>query len=279
MPSFIHVPRESAMRLTSIIILAVIVLGGGYVAVFKWDEWVKPLFGEGKRALAGYKAAKTPQEAMEYFAKAIKDRDYETAAQYVDGTYKQDLERAHTKGARDVAKEIDGFKAWVANKGHSTEFIVTSLFWLDPFPTNFQFGKITKESANDAAGEFHSNPLTDFNPAALSGKEMKALDAKMFTCCLGHVCSNPAQHPFNLAGRNFAQVNLVQVGKGDEKSWKLKIDTDTAKGQDVTINYYLDRHKAYYNDLSSLNQRVNNNRYESKKELERELRKVLADAK
>ena len=69
------------MRLTSLIILLALV-GGGIYVVFYTD-----LLKKGQEAIQGYHDAKTPQEAMDLFRKAIQSRKYDTAARYVTNAY------------------------------------------------------------------------------------------------------------------------------------------------------------------------------------------------
>src|SRR5262249_1640411 len=79
-------------RLALIIVVGVIG-GAGYVLVFE-REWLFGLFRKGIQQAKGYTPAKTPQEAMDKFKAAVKERDYESAALYCGPDYAEQLRKA-----------------------------------------------------------------------------------------------------------------------------------------------------------------------------------------
>lgn len=251
------------MRLVSVLALAAVVLGIGYVVIFK-QEWIF----KGKMLVSGYTPADSPQKALDLFAKAIKDRDYQTAAQYVDGDYAAELERAHAT-ARPLAQTLDQMTEWIKNKAFWTKKTSILLWSLDPFPKNFTPGQISKQEGDKAWGEYNSEPVTEFDP----NMPVKNLDAKMFSNVLGFVCSNPKEHPFNHASavlnNNLQKVELVKVGDGDSKSWKIKLNCNST--QKSNIGHFIDSQPRYMIKLEGFVQRMNNTRYTDRFEFENEL--------
>src|SRR5262245_6689654 len=116
-------PEGSPMRLTSLLVLLAIVGGGIYVVFF--TDWLK----KGEDILKGYHDAKSPQEAMDLFRKAIQARQYETAAKYCTKEYAEQLKRGHA-AARDMGTAIDSLHEFMSpqtGSGFQTEAAVTAL--------------------------------------------------------------------------------------------------------------------------------------------------------
>ena len=88
------------MRKTIVQLALLGIIGGvAYLAIFKRDE-VMALFKKVKKEAQGYKEAKTPDEAMDYFNKALEDRDYEAASDYLTGEFAVQLRKVAPIHAR-----------------------------------------------------------------------------------------------------------------------------------------------------------------------------------
>src|SRR5262245_549543 len=140
-------PEGSPMRLTSLLVLLAIVGGGIYVVFF--TDWLK----KGEDILKGYHDAKSPQEAMDLFRKAIQARQYETAAKYCTGAYAEQLKRAHT-AAREMGTTIDQLYAQMEKKGFNSDKAVSALNKLDAFPTWFKVKLTLKQNEDKATGRY-----------------------------------------------------------------------------------------------------------------------------
>jgi hypothetical protein len=249
----------TAMRLVSVLILVAIVGGIGYVLVFKRD-WLFQKVEEGTRLAQGYSAAKTPSDAMDLFRKAVKDRDYKTAATYCMGDYAEQLTKGHDAG-RAVGKLIDGIVNFMENKGLKTEKAMTALYSLDPFPGNFKV-KDAPQKKDDAKaiGQFELEPISNVNLLVMQQ--------------IGNV--DPLMFKHNLAPLDIRVVEINQTGKGKENAWKLNFPLQP--GQVQLISHFLDHHKTYVTGLERFRTELTNERYGSKREFENQLIQVLADA-
>jgi hypothetical protein len=112
--------------------LCLVVVGIGYLALFQRDA-VMALFQRAKLSAKGYKPARTPQEALDRFTEAIKDRDYEAAATYCDGDYSEQVRKA-APGARALGKAIDDLKHNMDQEGVKSDKVKFVLALLEPFP-------------------------------------------------------------------------------------------------------------------------------------------------
>lgn len=112
--------------------LGSVLLVGGYLALFK-REAVLGLVG----IATGYGPAKTPEEAIEKFKKAVRARDYPQAVKYVGGTYGEQLQRG-AEAAKELGKAIDALGAAADKRGIKlTDKVKVLLVSIEPFPTSF----------------------------------------------------------------------------------------------------------------------------------------------
>jgi hypothetical protein len=245
------------MRAVSLLVLAVVVGGIAYVLVFKRD-WLFQKVDEGKRLAQGYKAAQTPAEAQDLFRKAVKDRDYKTAATYCAGDYAEQLTKANDAG-RAVGHEIDGIVNFMNDKGLKTDKAMTLLHSLDPFPGNFKVKDAPQKKDDKHYGQFEMEFISGANEVF----QIQNLDLLMF------------KH--NLAPVEIRVVEIVQTGKGDDKSWKLNFPL--VPGQVQVISHFIDNHTRYVTGLSKFRRELTNERFGSKQEFENEVIQVLQKAK
>jgi len=131
------------------IALIVVVAGAAYIGL-NADRRASlfALFQQVKREAAGYTPAKTPDEALQKFRNAIKDRDYDTAATYCANPYAEQLRKLDK--AKRLAKSIDDLKSAAERRDiRLTERTTTWLRQVDPFPTTFEIVDI-KEQGDQA---------------------------------------------------------------------------------------------------------------------------------
>jgi hypothetical protein len=249
------------MKLTSLLILAALVLGIGYVAIFQRD-WVMSLFRSGTEAAEGYTNAESPQQAAQLFTKAIKARKFKTAAKYVKGNYKEHLERAHDAAA-EMGVLLDKIVTYAKNKGFDSDTAMNLLSRLDPFPPYFSVeGEPAKDKkdATKAYGRCKSE-------WAYPNPDVRELNALNLTL--------PAQPlaPANL----FTGMTLVEETAGESKIWKLHIDLPSA--QAGLITEYLNKYRSYHSALENFHRDMTNNRHDTKEEFKSRLLDVVRASK
>jgi hypothetical protein len=111
--------------------------------------FVKSLFWK----MQGYTPAKTPQECLDRFQKAMKQRDYEAAALYADKDYAEQIRRG-ADNAKDLGDAIDSLRHNMKNKGITSEKVDVVLRLLDPFPAQQLKWSNLRESADKTTAVF-----------------------------------------------------------------------------------------------------------------------------
>src|SRR5437763_1715992 len=108
--------RGFLIFLLLVVVLVAGAIGGMWFLPDMRPDFVKPYF----RTATGFTEAKTPEEALEKFQKALAARDYETAALYCTGDYKDVLQR-NKEDARSLGLAIDDLRATMKNKELKSE--------------------------------------------------------------------------------------------------------------------------------------------------------------
>ena len=93
--------RKAIVQVSALLLI----LGVAYLGLFQ-RQAVMGLFKQAKLSAKGYKPAKTPEEALDKFREAIKDRDYEAAATYCGGDFVEQINKA-APGAKVLGDAID----------------------------------------------------------------------------------------------------------------------------------------------------------------------------
>lgn len=253
------------MRVSSLLVLLAVV--GSAVGVFGFNAFgLRDQFfsgvQKGKELVQGYSAAKTPAEAMDMFRKAIQNRQYKTAAKFCVGDYAEQLTKAHDAAAA-MGEVIDNVQHYMRESGYSGPKIKSLLALLDPFPTNFSVAGAPVEKKGKMLGAYKLDPIADVGANVLS--ELQRMDVDMFRNCL-------APLPTLLTG-----FEIVKEGEGDAVQWKLRFPIPPIQVQ--AISYYMDHYRSYDTGLTKFRREATNQRYGSKSEFERELIKVLEEAK
>lgn len=233
------------MRLTSLLILVAIVGGVGYVALFQRD-WVAGLFTKGQQTLAGYKDAKTPTEAVEFFLKAVKKRDYEAAALYCSGEYAAQLKKT-SEAASAMGGRIDEVLTFIDEKGFMTDKTRALLRSLDPFPTTLKIGGVGEEKDGKAFAGYV--PTEDAAPPAalvVPPSDLQRLDARMFN-------NNLSPGPL------LAKFSLKRTGEGDTAKWLIEFPV--GPGGLNALAYYRDHHKSYLEGLNTIREEIRQGRH------------------
>lgn len=262
------------MRVRSLVILLVIAGAAAYLYFFQWD-FVTGLFEDVRLNMAGYTAAKSPEDAMDRFAKAIKERDYNAAARYCTKDYAALLVKGK-KAAYEIGWRIDRLKNLMEEKGLNTDRGLIILYGLDPFPALFDRSSDTKikevkKGEDKMIGAFKSTPVS----VSADVSKVQGLDVKMFRNAL--MPYNTASRPEFVNSGVFYSVLLVPDGDGDSRTWKLDIPTE-----DITkdeIDHMVKHYKSYTNALDNLLDYIRRGRYDSGKAFEDEMIRVFSEVK
>ena len=117
-----------------------VLLGTGAAVIFflVFPKYQPGFVKKGLRDMSGFTPAKSASEAMEKFRDAIRKRDYETAALYTGGEYKQYLELG-AEGGTKLARAIDDLNSNIDTVGINSPDSKYILATLEPFPKEYKF--------------------------------------------------------------------------------------------------------------------------------------------
>ena len=127
-------------RIITIVGLLAVVGIGGFLYFFKREA-----VAELADSAQGYPRAKTPQECVDLFKKAVQARKYDKAARYCTKEYAEQLTRGADAG-KDLGEAIDDVIHRMKNDGVLTSEIEFVLFINDPLPPDL---KLTVQNTSD----------------------------------------------------------------------------------------------------------------------------------
>lgn len=135
-------------------VIAIVVLGLILVVILGSVGMLEgtPLGPVWDRYARGYAPAKTPQECVDAFKKAMLERDFPLAAKYCTAGYAEQLRRGG-KGAREMAQKMDDLQYQMKSRGYNTDDTKLLFFQVDPFPTDMTV-TVSKESGDEAWATF-----------------------------------------------------------------------------------------------------------------------------
>ena len=218
-------------RLIILFVVLGLLGGGAYLFLFKSKETL--------RFTKGYKEAKTPQIAADMFSKAIKERDYESAADYATKDYAEQLKRGH-KAANKMGVQLDNMMFQMEKRDFLRDESKYVLFQLDPFYKDFTV-VVSKESGDKAEG------LLTFNLPFLKGGQPSAgswqLKPEMFQAFIAHM---------GFSSGNAVAVPMVK----DKEGWKFDFPSNTLL--QTRVAYLNDKYMHYFNVYEMLDQDVKN---------------------
>jgi len=145
-------------RTLTIIGLLAVVCIGGYLGLFK-REAVADLADSAR----GYPKAKTPQECVDGFKKAVRDRKYDKAARYCTKDYAEQLKRG-ADAAHDLGESIDDLTHRMRHDGVMTSEVEFVLFQNDPLPPELKLTLMTTGEKEATAAIGLDNPALVSQP-------------------------------------------------------------------------------------------------------------------
>jgi hypothetical protein len=217
------------------------------------------------RTASGFTPAKTPEDALDKFKRALEKRDFETASLYCSGDYKEWIEKGKDD-AKMLATAIDDLRHAMKMNGVKSDLAEYVLLFLEPFPANFKVTGVKKSSSEDKAvarldwREELSSHEGGFN----AGATWK-VDNRIWNSLLPRVITND---PIDVA--------LVQEKDG---TWTIQIPVQSGERHlRHTVEYLRKNGSNFKNALNELKSDVKNSA-PTKENFESSLRVKLEESK
>ncbi len=213
-----------------LILIAVLALAGGigYVVFFRW--------GDANRAAKGFKKADSPQVCAEMFRKAIKEREYEIASDYVTAAYAEQLKKVHEE-AKSLGESIDNLESQINSRGLMRDEMQLVLFSLDPFPKNIEMVTSDETTSTPKA------TMTITLPKVGNSQANNGLWNIRNDILLGLV---PTLGRDRTLRSNKIMFNMKKEGE----VWKLDIPVDSTLQSSVTV--LKDKYKNFVNPIDDV---------------------------
>jgi hypothetical protein len=125
------------------------IIGAALLFTFS-PETRPPIVKKYVRQWSGLGPAKTPTEALDRFREAIKKRDYETAAEFTDTDYREQMRKV-SKGAKKLGDAIDSLLYNMEKNGVNSPKARHILRMLEPFPKSFKVVDIKESDSGNKA--------------------------------------------------------------------------------------------------------------------------------
>lgn len=245
-----------AIKLAGLILVGLVVLAAG---LFTFVPVTRPPIVKGWfRAAQGMAPAKTPTEALDRFRAAVKKRDYETAAEFCDKDYREQVLKA-AKPAQKLGEAIDSLAYQMDKNGVVNQKVKYVLRLLEPFPKSYRYD--VKEKGNRAVAV-----LADDEPLP---KLESPLEGDFFVKHGNMVMSLMPNAP----GEAWSAVELV---KDDAGVWRLQVPVTTRLR--LSVDALKDNATNYANAISQVRDEVRNNPV-TKEQVWNELSKRLSESK
>jgi hypothetical protein len=201
-----------------------------------------PIVKKWFRQAMGFGPAKTPTEALDKFREAIKKRDYETASEYTDKDYREQMLKV-AKGAKKLGDAIDSLvynmeKNGVVNK--KTEHI---LYLLEPFPKTFKVLDVKESSGGDSAVAKITDDSAQFTAETRPDAQFIQRNAKMIKSLV----------PLVDLFQNYDTIELFK----EAGFWKIKFPVTPRLR--ITVEALKDDATNYANAILQVRDEVKNN--------------------
>ena len=154
------------MRILHLFLIILLIAVVGAVACAWFDIVPVPVLTDVAYNMKGYGEAKTPDEALERFNKALEARNYKMASRYLDGDF-QVAFRKQAKVAEKLAKAIDNFRHACKDRSLNSDRVEAILLVLEPLPSRVSVPETPKESAG---GDKAVARITAEKSARIGGK-------------------------------------------------------------------------------------------------------------
>jgi hypothetical protein len=256
--------------------LVIIVLGAGFL----WMErgFLKTLWGKiFREQVKGYTPAKTPNEALDKFREACKDRDYHAAASYCTGDYLEQIDKA-ADPASELGKQIDALAGLMDDRGVPSKDTKDCLKLLDPFPSNFDV--LDVKMADD--GETATATIKELEVPELGWNSVIVKLRNKAWCKEGS-----SEDIFRSLSRGIFEgtppkltppttVKLKAERQGDEKIWK--IDFKVTPQLRKSVGRLCDRYRNYVTGIEKIRGELRSKQIITEDDLEAKMKNTIAGA-
>jgi len=244
------------MKVRSLILFLILV---GLIGFVGWSLYTQPEWlDDAWRYARGYKPAKTPQEAIDNFKAAVKNRDYKTAAYYCTRDYAEQLRKAHVAASK-LAQAVDNLSHNLEQEGIKSDTTRAVLLLLEPFPKEIKTGDIKQQGETSAVAYLiEDTPASRLKP---EWREAWDVDRGMFRTLVIDLPS---------------KVDLVADGSGDAKAWKINFPVSGNLRQ--SVDHLRDNYQNYVRALDKVKYEIKRDAA-TKADVEARLREELTAAK
>jgi hypothetical protein len=216
--------------------------------------------------------AKTPNEALDKFREACKERDYKAAASYCTGPYLEQIDKA-AEPASELGKQVDALRDIMDDHDVPSKDTKECLRLLDPFPSNFDVLEI-KEDGDTATATIRELDVPeggwDSVIVKLRGKAWCKNDDIFRSISRGILPSTPPN------STRPTKIKLKAEEKGDQRTWK--IDFPVTPQLRKSVGRLCDRHRNYEKDMEKVRLMIRTKEIITQEDLEAKMKNVIAGA-
>jgi hypothetical protein len=242
--------------LIGLLIVLAVFGGAGYLLLFE-REWVFAWFNKAVQQAKGYTPAKTPQEALDKFKAAVRERNYEAAALYCGPDYAEQLRKV-APVATPLARAIDDLLHNMEQEAVKSEKVQIVLKYLEPFPKDIKIIDVREEAGK---GKAVAQVAEDTGrPIQAHFTENWKVDTQLMRALFRDLPP---------------QVELKQEGDGDDKHWRILFPVTA--GLRTAVDHLKDKGMDYKKALEKVKLSIKRDAA-TKADLEKELRTEMEAA-
>ena len=163
------------MRVLHLTIILAIIAAVGLVALAFFDSSPIPALNEMVWNMKGYGLAKTPDEALDRFKKAMEARNYKAAARYLDGDYQVQFKKV-AKTSQRMAEAVDNFRHAGNDRSYISDDVDKLIvdYHLEPFPKTITVKEVKQSESGDTAVALITTEITSKRvPPSLAQVQLK----------------------------------------------------------------------------------------------------------
>jgi hypothetical protein len=247
-------------KMILLLLVLTLIAGVVYVAVFERDR-VMGLFDQGAQQAKqtihearGFTPARTPEEALQKFREAIKARDYEAAASYLNSEYAEQMRRA-APAARSLATAIDAVEGGITSPDLKSDQVVCMLRLLEPFPAQIRWEAIQLEGEDRARTGVYESPRL---PLTQPSHGKWQIDEQIPRALAVEWVMQPPSGRFPL--------ELKREGQGETTAWKIHVPvTDRLR---KSVDRLVEKYPGYVKNLDDVRRQLLDHKYARAVDLE-----------
>jgi hypothetical protein len=200
-----------------------------------------PIVKKWFRQAMGFGPAKTPTEALDRFRDAIKKRDYETAAEFTDKDYREQVLKV-AKGAKKLGEAIDSLVYNMDKHGVVNKKAQHILHLLEPFP-KFKYLDVKESEGGGKAIATITGDSEQFTLETMPDQNFIARNREIIWSLL------PVENNLNYPA--------IELFKEETGFWKLKFPVTPRLR--TSVEFLKDNATNYANAILQVRDEVKNN--------------------